>query len=74
MTAEQRFAVQQREQRNQSGASSTLGYTEDRRRTSNAGFDDDGSMWESAKKWAKDVGEQASDVHGRIWEGINGGR
>lgn len=49
LTPDQRYAT---EQASQSGGSQALGYNE-RRETSNAGFEDEEGVWGMAKKWAK---------------------
>ena len=77
MTSEQRFAVQEENQRNQSDS---LGYTGNRSRTGSngAGFEDIGEAWEGAKKWvmqrSEEVGEKMGELHGRVWEGVGGGK
>lgn len=63
MTPSQRFAT---EQASQSGGSQALGYSE-KRRTSNAGFEDDNGLWGMAKKWAK----EASDTVGNYVNDVN---
>lgn len=63
MTPSQRFAT---EQASQSGGSPALGYNE-KKRTSNAGFEDDEGLWGMAKKWAK----EASDTVGSYVNDVN---
>lgn len=71
MTPGQRFAT---EQASQSGGSEALGYSE-KRRTSNAGFDDDEGLWGMAKKWAKEasdsVGSYVNDVNEKASRNFN---
>jgi len=68
MTPDQRFATQQYNRSNESNARGYAGY-----RTSNGGFaeEEGGSIWDTAKKWAKIAGEKASEVETDVWRRIN---
>ena len=68
MTPAQRLAAPQRE--NESETSQPLGFT-DNAKGSQAGFGDDESVWSMASKWAKRKGEQATELHGQVWEKID---
>ncbi|KAK4697582.1 hypothetical protein P7C71_g512, partial [Lecanoromycetidae sp. Uapishka_2] len=68
MTPDQRLAAEQRE--NESDTLPSLGYVDQPRKTSNAGFGEDESVWELAKKGLKKTGEEASKLHGRIWDSL----
>lgn len=73
MIPEQHFARQQQAQVDQFGASTALGYNESRK-TSNAESGEEENTWDVTKRWAKEKGEKASELHGQIWERINGGK
>ena len=67
MTPAQRLAAAQQE--NDSNTSPSLGFTDNAK--SNAGFVEEESAWSMASKWAKKKGEQASELHGQVWEKID---
>ncbi|MCJ1465118.1 hypothetical protein MMC07_003734 [Pseudocyphellaria aurata] len=71
MTPSQRFATEQASQPERSPA---LGYSE-KRRTSNAGFEDNEGLWGMAKKWAKEasdtVGTYVNDVNEKASKGFD---
>ena len=62
MTPDQRLAAKQ-QQENQSNTLPSLGYTDDSKGP-RLGLEDDETVWGTAKKWAKETGEQA----GKLWD------
>ena len=68
MTPAQRLAAPQGE--NESETSPSLGLT-DNANGDHAGFGEEESVWGMATKWAKRKGEQASELHGQVWEKID---
>lgn len=68
MTPAQRLAAAQRE--NDSETSPSLGFT-DNAKGNHAGSGEEESVWSMASKWAKKKGEQASEMHGQVWEKID---
>ncbi len=68
MTPAQRLAAPQPE--NESETSPSLGFT-DNTQGNHAGFGEEESVWSMATKWAKKKGEQASELHGQVWEKID---
>ena len=68
MTPAQRLAAAQRE--GDSETSPSLGFT-DNAKGNHAGFGEEESVWSIASKWAKKKGEQASELHGQVWEKID---
>ena len=68
MTPAQRLAAAQRE--NDSETSQSLGFT-DNAKGNHAASGDEESVWGMASKWAKKKGEQASELHGQVWEKID---
>ncbi|MCJ1452691.1 hypothetical protein MMC28_003034 [Mycoblastus sanguinarius] len=72
MTPDQRFATEQ--QASRSGNLPSLGYNDNRKGASSAELEDEGSVWDTAKKWVKEKGEQANELHGQIWDRLNGGK
>ena len=68
MTPAQRLAAAQQE--NDSKTSPSLGFT-DNAKGNHAGFVEEDSVWSMASKWAKKKGEQASELHGQVWEKID---
>ena len=68
MTPAQRLAAPQRE--NDSETSPSLGFT-DNAKGIHAGVGEEESVWSMATKWAKKKGEQASELHGQVWEKID---
>ena len=71
MTPEQRFAAQQ-QQENQSDTLPSLGYN-DTSKGARPGLEDDQTVWGTAKKWAKETGEQASKLGEEVWNKFNAG-
>lgn len=69
MTPAQRLAAEQRENESES-ISPSLGYNDGARRSSNADFGEEDSVWQMAKKGLKKTGEEASKLHGRIWDSL----
>ena len=72
MRADQRFAAQQ-EQENGSDGVTSLGYTDNSSKGSPLGLEDDQTVWGTAKKWAKETGEQASRFGEDVWNKFNAG-
>jgi hypothetical protein len=68
MTPAQRLAVLQQEK--QSDTVPSLGYANSSA-SGNAGYGERKGMWDMATKWAKKKGEQASELHGQVWERID---
>lgn len=68
MTPAQRLSAPQQE--NESETSPSLGFT-DNAKGVHAGFGEEESVWSMATKWAKKKGEQASELHGQVWEKID---
>lgn len=68
MTPTHRLAVEQRQ--NESDTLPSLGYNDHARKSSNAGLGEEESVWEMAKKGLKKTGEEASKLHGRIWDSL----
>ena len=68
MTPAQRLAAAQQE--NDSETSPSLGFV-DNAKGDHAGFGEEDSVWSMATKWAKKKGEQASELHGQVWEKID---
>ena len=62
MTPDQRLAAEQ-QQENQSNTLPSLGYIDDSKGP-RLGSEDDETVWGTAKKWAKETGEQA----GKLWD------
>lgn len=68
MTPDQRFAAQQTGSYNQS---ENLGYQDRGANIGGFGEEGGGSMWDTAKKWAKIAGDKASEVESDVWKRIN---
>ncbi len=74
MTPDQQFAMKQN--RSERGPLD-LGYDNDSRKTT-SGFEDEGSVWEMAKTWAKGasdtVGKYVTDINEKISRSMDGGK
>jgi len=68
MTPSQRLAAEQR--RNETDTLPSLGHNDGAKSTNNAGFGEEDSVWEMAKKGLKKTGGEASKLHGRIWDSL----
>ena len=65
MTPDQRFAAEQ-QQENGSDTVRSLGYV-DNAKGPRAGFEDDETVWGTARKWAKETGEKAGKLGEEVW-------
>ena len=65
--AQQRAAAQEE---NWTETVRSLGYNDNAKAGRNAELGEDESVWDMATKWAKKTGEQASELHGQVWEKI----
>ena len=68
MTPAQRLAASRRE--NESETSPSLGITNNAN-GNHAGSGEEESVWSMTTKWARKKGEQASELHGQVWEKID---
>lgn len=66
LTPDQRFATEQ-QQENRSDTLPSLGYIDDPKGP-RLGLEDDETVWGTAKKWAKETGEQASKLGEKVWD------
>ena len=70
MTPEQRRAAEQLE--NPSDLSPSISYNDRARAIADAGFGQEESVWEMAKKGLKKTGVEASKLRGKIWDNLGG--
>ena len=68
MTPAQRLAAVRQEK--QSDTVPSLGYTNSNA-SGSAGYGEREGVWDMATRWAKKKGEQASELHGQVWERID---
>ncbi|KAL9134660.1 MAG: hypothetical protein Q9175_004152 [Cornicularia normoerica] len=66
LTPDQRFAAEQ-QQENRSDTLPSLGYIDDPKGP-RLGLEDDETVWGTAKKWAKETGEQATKLGEKVWD------